>query len=211
MLKKILAGALASACVSAAASAAGVKVDSAFLAQEHIDVFGDLVLAMRTEDKLGKHILVLSQKKGPSHDKEMGDPTQDERIDLRAVFYTRENDAWRSAWTIVDFNDCPTLDAEASFFDQQVWITDVNNDGVDEVTVPYRMFCGGGVDPSTIKVIMRQGELKLAIRGESLIKMPGNAPFGGDKTYDKALQLPENAAFKKQLDAVWKAVYVQQY
>lgn len=59
------------------------------------------------------------------------------------------------------------------FFTADVGFTDLNLDGVAEVTVPYRLFCGGGVDPYTVKVILRDGTTKLAIRRESLVRYPG--------------------------------------
>ena len=73
----------------------------------------------------------------------------------------------------------------------------------------YRLFCGGGVGPYTVKVILRDGTTKLAIRGESLVRIKGQAPFGGGHQYDKALLDPvnaANAAYKQHLDRVWRTV-----
>lgn len=85
--------------------------------------------------------------------------------------------------------------------------TDIDEDGRLEVTVPYRMFCGGGIEPATLKVILRQGERKLAIRGQQAIRFPRQT-FGGEQTHDEALLAPRNAAFKRHLEAVWDKVSV---
>ena len=60
--------------------------------------------------------------------------------------------------------------------------TDVNGDGRVEATVAYHMFCGGGIDTHTVKVILREGATKLAIRGESTAIYPGQEPFGGESS-----------------------------
>ena len=105
--------------------------------------------------------------------------------------------------------DCPGLDVAAAFFAGAVAVTDLNGDGKAEVTVPYRFSCGGGVDSAQIKIILRDGPVKLSIRGQSRVELPDQAGFGGEHTHDKALLEPANAAFKQHLDAVWRAVSVE--
>jgi hypothetical protein len=92
------------------------------------------------------------------------------------------------------------------FFAADVSFTDLNSDGRTEVTVPCHLFGGGGVDPHTVKVILREGSTKLAIRGASLMRHPGQQPFGGEHRHDKALLAPERAAYRKHMDAVWRKV-----
>lgn len=40
-------------------------------------------------------------------------------------------------------------------------MTDLNDDGVAEVTVPYKLFCAGDVEESVLKIIMRVGGAKV--------------------------------------------------
>ncbi|MQA18138.1 hypothetical protein GEV01_01285 [Rugamonas sp. FT103W] len=104
--------------------------------------------------------------------------------------------------------ECPGLDSAADFFSSNVSVTDLNGDGKAEVTIPYKLLCDGGIDSYTIKVILREGANKLAICGNSLVKIPGQEPFGGERQYDKALLSPANAAYKQHMDKVWKVVSV---
>jgi len=191
---------------AARAASTPVPVDQHYLAARRIDVPGTLVLGRAYTDRDGEHLLVLTRKTGPSPSAPSSGRT--ENYALLAALHTRGADgAWRQSWTIRDINDCPGLDSDAGFFANEVTFTDIDKDGRVEVTVPYRMFCGGGIEPATLKVILRQGERKLAIRGQQAIRFPRQT-FGGEQTHDAALLAPRNAAFKRHLDAVWKKVVI---
>ena len=130
---------------------------------------------------------------------------------LRVTYYARSGNNWVQEWVIRYFVDCPGLDHEAEFFPDSVTVTDLNANGKAEVTVAYSLFCGGGIDPSTLKVIMREGPLKFAMRGTTIIQTPGNAPFGGEANYDQSLDKAENSAFKKHIMAVREKVVIKNY
>jgi len=179
-------------------------VDATYLEARHIASSGKLVSAQRIRDQEGEHILVLQRKAGPS----AGSPKSGrlEHIELNAAYYSQQNNGWKQDWTVHDFVECPGLDAMADFFASSVSVTDINGDGKAELTVPYKLFCGGGIDSYTVKVILREGTLKLAIRGKSEVKLPGQPSFGGDHEYDKTLLTPAYATYKKHMDQVWMTV-----
>jgi hypothetical protein len=181
--------------------------DAAYLTSQHIPTNGNLVMAKRIRDTNGEHVLVLDRKAGPSPAR----PTSGriEHIELNAAYYFLQAGRWKTMWTIRDFVECPALDATAEFFTSSVSVTDLNEDGKAEITIPYKLFCGGGIDSSIVKVILREGPLKLAIRGESLVKLPGQEPFGGAHEYDKTLLLPAYIKYKQHLDKIWKVVEVE--
>jgi len=194
-------------CQGAAAIGKPAPVERHQLAAEAIGFDGTLVAAYRIGDAGGEHVLVLSRKAG--HSPAQPRSGRIERIDLYATYHKRiGTKRWQQEWSIRDLTDCPGLDAGADFFVTSVGFSDLNKDGKAEVIVPYRLFCGGGVDPYIIKVILRDGPTKLAIRGESLVRYPGQEAFGGEHQHDKALLAPERAAYKQHLDALWKKVSV---
>jgi hypothetical protein len=179
------------------------KQSAEILERAKVKPAGKVVSILQVEGQTDEKLLVLSEKPSKSANGRV------ERIDLNATYYARTGEQWRSEWAINDFVDCPGLDSKASFFADATTITDIDNDGKPEVTVAYQLFCGGGIDPSTVKVILRQGDTKFAIRGESLIRLPGQAPIGGAYTPDPSLQQPKNAAFLKHLKSIWSNVHVE--
>jgi hypothetical protein len=194
------------ACAAAQAAPVEVKsapADAAFFRSANFPPPAAMVAARQVADVNGRHMLILTRTAGPSRDQP--NPGREERIDLRATYYDETPSGWTEAWTIRDFVDCPELDIEGKFLPKGLAVTDLDHNGVAEVTVPYTMFCGGGVDPAELKVILRQGDTKLALRGETEI-LEGKARAGGGNTPDKALLRPENAVFKKHLDKVWARV-----
>lgn len=179
-------------------------VDAAYLDAQHITSSGKLVFARRIRDENGEHILALHRKAGPSPSTPKSGRI--EHIEVNAAYYSQQYNGWKQKWTVHDFVECPGLDAMADFFSSSVSVTDINGDGKAEVTIPYKLFCGGGIDSHTVKVILREGPLKLAIRGKSEVKLPGQPPFGGEHEYDKALLTPAYATYKQHMDQVWKTV-----
>ncbi len=163
-------------------------------------------MARRIRDKDDEHVLVLTRKGGPSSARPKSGRV--EHIELDAAYYSQQAGVWNAEWTLHDFVECPGLDSAADFFSSSVSVTDLNGDGKAEVTIPYKLFCGGGIDSYTIKVILREGTNKLAIRGDSMVKLPAQEPFGGEHQHDKPLLTPANAAYKQHMDQVWKAVSV---
>lgn len=201
-----MAGGLLFGCGADAAAPRTENADAAYLASQGITVPGELVLAKRVDDKDGAHVLVLSRKAGASPSAPRSGRT--EHIALEAAYYARQGQAWSQVWTVRDLVDCPGLDSAAAFFGAAVTVTDLNADGKAEVTIPYKLSCGGGVDSAQIKIILREGPLKLAVRGESRVELPGQEAFGGEHTYDKALLTPARAVYKQHMDKVWAAVSV---
>lgn len=206
------AGVALAACLTgglAHAAPADVKsspVDAAFLARVGIKPIDTLAEARQVQDAGGRHVLVLTRSEEPTHS--TYDPDSKERIELLATYYDEVSGGWKQAWTIKEVVDCPGLDLAGRFLSKGVTVTDLDRNGVAEVTVPYFTFCGGGVDPGVLKVILRQGDTKFALRGETELRLKGMAPTGGQNKPDKDLLLPANAVFKRHLDKVWQQVKV---
>ncbi|CDG83199.1 hypothetical protein [Janthinobacterium agaricidamnosum] len=89
----------------------------------------------------------------------------------------------------------------ASFFGDAVTFTDLNGYSVVEVTVPYKMFCGGGIDTDA------KGQTSLRYVANHWSRYPARRSLAVPAKATgvcHCLTLPEYAAFKKHLQTVWK-------
>lgn len=136
-----------------------------------------------------------------------GDEDPVEQVTLRAELYRRadQRTPWTSRWAVDDPVQCEGLDLDAGYFLDQVTATDLDNDGRAELTLASHSFCGGGVDPQQLRIGLRQGEQYYEVRGESLVQVEGDEPFGGERQDDPALASAA-PALRAHVDRVWEAI-----
>ncbi len=179
-------------------------VQAGFVAKAKIQQDGDFQSGLRFTDKAGEHVVVLTAKDVSSH--KGADRNRIDSHQVYAASYRLDKDTWKREWIIRDGVECPELDSEAVFLLEGLTVTDLNQDQVAEVTVPYRKFCGGGVDSKEMKVIMRTGEQKFALRGQSMLVIPGQETVGGEHKADAVLVQPRYKAFREHLEKIWQRV-----
>lgn len=151
------------------------------------------------DDKKGSHVLVLTSKETKTEDTD--------RWSLHALQFLETNTGWKKEWVIRDWVDCPDLDIDARFLFDFFTFTDLDDDGIAETTVSYSLMCAGGIAPSTIKTIMREGKDKYAVRGESFVYVkapPGKNDIVDGGTFKADWTLDLHPDFKHHLISVWK-------
>lgn len=166
---------------------------------------GTLLRQVVFEDIDGAGLLLISRSEQTSPAQEDKEPL--DQITLRAELFRRPALAapWTSRWIQEDPVQCEGLDLDAGYFLDQVTATDLDNDGRAELTLASHSFCGGGVDPQQLRIGLRQGEQYYEVRGESLVQVEGDEPFGGDRQDDPALASAA-PALRAHVDKVWEAI-----
>lgn len=175
---------------------------------EQLEVLGVQapIKSVHFHDREGEGLLVLSRVDGQATD-----PDTEEEVDkvvLQATLYGRASaaDAFKARWQIEQETTCPGLDLDVDFYTDVSDVSDLNKDGVAEVTVASHSFCGGGIDPHDIAIEMREGQASYTITGQSLITPPGEEPFGGERE-DSASLKNAPQVLREHMDAVWQQVY----
>jgi hypothetical protein len=102
------------------------------------------------------------------------------------------------------------LDVTAKYLPNTFAITDLNKDGTAEIWLMYKTACTGDVSPAILKVIMYEGTRKYAMRGETRIKLPGAAPYGGTYVFDAAFKTA-SAAFRTYATELWNKNVLEKF
>lgn len=170
----------------------------------------DIVSIRLWYDSLGAHYLVQLQRQNEnvSYDKPAAE--------LVAHLYTLDDKKVKRNWQLYDAMPCD-LDVIAEFADSTVLVTDINKNGIAEISIPYYIGCRGDVSYDQMKIIMYEGQQKFAIRGDSAIcKAKTGLPvdstdhYGGKYEIDEkllqqsALKNSDKVLFRNHLKSVWQ-------
>ena len=157
-------------------------IDASKIPKE-IKYSGKIKSAITWNDRLGENFAVTSET-GEFESKNADNGGRDAA--LYAYHYIRSKNTIEQNWKLYDYvKDCP-LDIEASFLTNTLHVTDLDNDGIGEIWVMYKLACTGDVSPSEMKIIRYEGKHKAAMRGESRVKISEKEYDGGNYTFDKA-------------------------
>lgn len=173
---------------------------------KEIDFRGTVVEALRWNDKLGENILIQSLSGWfPWKDYDSIDSTsymkQDKWEIFAYLFQKKKGEkTYKRIWKLYDYNKCYGVDWYAGFIRKGTTITDLDNNGISEISMPYVLVCRGDVSPGDMKIIMYEGNTKYAIRGETEFCHLNN-PYGGD--YELSDNLGTKDVFKKFLLRRW--------
>ena len=140
--------------------------------------------AKKWSDASGENWLVLYET-GPFIEKGQTNAS----AKLSAVLYQKSDSGFIQKWMLQDYiHDCQ-LDLTCAFYDDHLSITDLDSNGIAEITMVYALSCKGDVSPNEKKLIMYEGKNKYAIRGEELMILQKDTIGGtmqADSSFSKA-------------------------
>ncbi|ADV50065.1 hypothetical protein I2486_13615 [Cellulophaga sp. E16_2] len=171
-----------------------------------LDFRGTVVEALHWEDALGNNILIQTVT-GHFNWKDYEDNGTDymvqDKAELYAYLFTKKKgeSTYQRKWKIYDYTACFGVDWHIGFLAKATTITDIDEDGISEISIPYLVVCRGGMDPSSLKIIMYEDNEKYALRGETMIMCGSEDSYGGDFTMSDTVQ--NNTSFKNFLVQRW--------
>ncbi|SNC77380.1 hypothetical protein SAMN06265337_3963 [Hymenobacter gelipurpurascens] len=146
---------------------------------------GQLLEAWRWQDANGENLLVVfravtlsnQQRAKQAHPatapdsnevEEMGDFERTAR--LMAKQYVLKQGKYTVLWRLQDGVAACALDMTLGLKPSSTTITDLDQDGQGETTLVYTAACRGDVSPASLKLIMREGPDKYALRGSTVVQ-----------------------------------------
>lgn len=197
----------------AAASVGGLLLCGLVTAAPELEVAnwgnypGRVVAHQEWVDSSGRNVVVI---------KETGDiasPPHDgmdylKEAHLHAYQLRRLDGGWQQVWHVQDFvRPCP-LDLAVEYAPGSLQVTDLDGNGVREVTFVYSVFdCAGDVAPRTLKLILQDSARKYAVRGTTVIRYAndegGETREGGAMKMDAAFR-EAPPAFTRHALALWQ-------
>jgi len=151
--------------------------------------------AIEWSDKNGRNIVTFTsfEKKTAGH---LSDRTLHINHDVVS------GDGARRLRTVKDGIKTCEFDVHAKMVKQALGVTDLDGDGLGEVTFAYLTTCTSDVSPMTLKLLLLEDGAKYIIRGTNVIDMGAGNLEGGDKVVDPSVtQGP--APFSTHLDTMW--------
>jgi len=133
-----------------------------------ISVKGKFIEGLKWKDKNGVNILILSFK-----------GTIDEKTpygDVRSIFlygeqYVVNNGSVKLLWDIIDFEKACDFSASLTgngFIENSTTITDLDQDGITETLIAYKLVCRGEPWPAQMKILIHENNVKYGLRGSML-------------------------------------------
>lgn len=140
---------------------------------------GKIVASAKWTDKNGDNYIIVTEGEEKNQN---GDERMKEMFGYQFIV---KGDDSKQLWKINDFiKDCP-VDITLEYMPKSLSVTDLDKNGIAETTFLYRMSCKGDVSEDDMKLMMHEGETKLAIRGSMKLKMAGET-YGGEMKVDKS-------------------------
>ncbi|MDD5360694.1 MAG: hypothetical protein PHN88_01070 [Ignavibacteria bacterium] len=171
---------------------------------------GNIITGKRWKDKNGENILVITRTKDSQKKSKQSDFEEYVReANLYAYHYTGSGNSFSLLWKVNDLVENCGFDLTLDYISGSLSITDINKNGIAESTFMYRLTCRSDVSPSTLKLIMHEGDNKYALRGYSLITLNGMNE-GGDYTVDKSFDSAPDG-FLDYAKTQWKGFRLESF
>jgi hypothetical protein len=154
---------------------------------------GTLHEAWQWNDTKGKNILITSVV-DPYEDKPAGE--NEERIlsaELHAFHFVLLDTGYVKVWQISDAEKACPFDISAEFIKNAIAITDLDNNGIAETWVQYKLACRSDVSPAYMKIILHEDTVKYGLRGLMWVKTGEEDSFAVTQNDMNLEKLPKPA------------------
>ncbi|MEP2240314.1 MAG: hypothetical protein ABJI22_18245 [Maribacter sp.] len=171
-----------------------------------LDFKGTVVEALKWNDLNGENILIQTVTGNftwMDYEKDSTDYTLNDKAELYAYLFIKSSteNEYKKKWRLYDYIECYSLDWFIGYAPKATTITDLDEDGITEIAMPYVLMCRGGMDPGIMKIIMFEDDTKYALRGETMLMCGNENAYGGE--YEASTNLEKKPKFNTFLKQHW--------
>lgn len=132
---------------------------------------GNIVTGKRWKDDNGENITIICTTKEKVSRDEYSESVLTKEI--YAYNYANSGGKFAQLWKMSDFvKECP-FDITLEYKENSLSLTDIDKNGIAEITFMYMNDCRSDVSPGSLKLMMYENKTKYALRGESRIDIEG--------------------------------------
>lgn len=121
-------------------------------------------------DANGPNVLLISRSAVQTLPAGPDDPNDVESVHLYARQYVQRGGKWEELWHLQDAVERCAFDMWLGPVPGAATVTDLDADGRTETTLVYKLVCRSDVSPAALKLIMREGPAKYALRGHTVVQ-----------------------------------------
>ncbi|WP_373281601.1 M949_RS01915 family surface polysaccharide biosynthesis protein [Hymenobacter lutimineralis] len=121
-------------------------------------------------DANGPNLLLISRSAVQTLPAGPDDPNDVQSVSLYARQYVQRAGKWKELWHLQDGVERCAFDMWLGPVPGAVAVTDLDADGRTETTLVYKLVCRSDVSPADLKLIMREGPDKYALRGHTVVQ-----------------------------------------
>ncbi len=129
----------------------------------------NFISALKWKDLNGENYLII-YRVGPTVETDIIDTDDEKYAELHVKQYVFQNKNYTKIWEVIDFvRNCAYDLWIGPASKDAFYVTDLNNNGITETSFIYYLSCRSDASPSIMKLIMREGNQKFALRGTSIL------------------------------------------
>lgn len=119
-------------------------------------------------DNEGKHLIVVAET-GEFKSAGKGKSADMKDKEMYVHHFLQKGDTYAEVWKAQDYiRDCE-FDVVLGIRPESMEVTDVDKDGIGEISFVYYLACTSDVSPSDMKLLMYEGTTKYALRGTAKV------------------------------------------
>lgn len=165
-------------------------------------VTGKFEMAITWTDKNGDNVATFARRKG-THKDDLGNESSSEYMTVQHV--ASAGGVTRTLRTLNDHVEKCEDDLILEVRDNTLSVTDLDANGIGELTFAYKVDCASDMSPQRMKLVMLENGQKYILRGDDFVHMPGDPGYGGHYKIDPSFK-KGRPAFLAHAKAVWERI-----